>query len=215
MNWRTTQQRLNNLLGTRLVVDGIPGPLTRQAVEHALDRLPQRPPADPAPEPEPEHPATGPRFRTPYDALASHLGLARIPGPRHEPIIVGWLESLASWLATDGDETAWCGAAAAFACDASEHERVEGWKAARALEWQHVGLPIARADVQRGDCVALTRRGGGHVAFFHAARADGRWDLLGGNQGGRVSIAPYSLAALVAVRRLRPLDGSPPRLPRA
>ena len=30
-----------------------------------------------------------------------HLGLAEIPGPRHSPVIVGWLARLKAWWAED------------------------------------------------------------------------------------------------------------------
>ena len=59
----------------------------------------------------------------------------------------------------------------------------------RAKDWLNWGIPIA--DAAPGCVVVYDRTGGGHVGFALARDTSDRILTLGGNQGNRVSIAPF------------------------
>ena len=70
----------------------------------------------------------------------------------------------------------------------------------RARQWLNWGQEVALKDAQRGDTVVTSREGGHHVALFDRVES-GRVYLLGGNQGNRVSIAPFSPSVIQGIRR--------------
>lgn len=123
-----------------------------------------------------------------------HVGLAEIPGKEHQPVIVGWLKDLGAWWSED--ETPWCGTFVAH-CMREAHitlpqhwYRAKGW-----LTWgQALALPIV------GCVVVFERAGGGHVGLVVGRDQDGHLMVLGGNQGNRVSIAPFDMARVLAYR---------------
>jgi uncharacterized protein (TIGR02594 family) len=121
-------------------------------------------------------------------------GLKEIPGPRHESVILRWLEDLRAWW-TD-DETPWCGVFVAHCVKSAGHPLPRYWMRAQAwLEW---GQPIDVA--ARGAVVVFSRQGGGHVGFVVGRDARGNLLVLGGNQGNAVSIAPFERSRVLGFR---------------
>jgi len=99
------------------------------------------------------------------------------------------------------DETPWCAAfVGAMLEDAGHKSTRSGW----ALSYAKYGWPVAYPAV--GAIAYMQRKNsagkviGGHVGFVVGERADGSIMLLGGNQGDRVSVAPFSKARIMGYR---------------
>ncbi|MGL6245657.1 TIGR02594 family protein [Pseudomonas sp.] len=136
----------------------------------------------------------------------SFLGTAEIPGPRHNATILGWLERLKAWWRDD--ETPWCGVFVAHCLREAGHEIPKLWMRARA--WADWGISLEWPVV--GCIVVFSRAGGGHVGFVVGRDNAGNLMVLGGNQGDRVSIAPFSPGRVIAYRW--PADDAPPDITR-
>lgn len=121
-----------------------------------------------------------------------HLGVAEVPGPKHSPVIQSWLHKLRAWW--NDDETPWCGVFVAACMDAVGIPLPKYWMRAKAwAEWgSRLSAPIP------GCIVVFERQGGGHVGFVVGRTAKGHLMVLGGNQGNRVSIAPFDRTRVVA-----------------
>lgn len=139
----------------------------------------------------------------PWVATArGYLGTAEIPGPEHNPTIQQWLIGLRAWWRDD--ETPWCGAFVARCLQEHEIELPKHWYRARAwLDW---GAPLAAPAL---GAIAVFERGPhtGHVNFIVGRDARGALHGLGGNQGNRVSIAPFAASRVLGYRwpRAHPL----------
>lgn len=123
-----------------------------------------------------------------------HLGLAETPGRETTPVIRRWLISLNAWW-TD-DETPWCGTYCAAVMREAGLMVPKHWYRARAwLDW---GLPL---DAPVPGCLVIyARSGGGHVGFIVGRDQLDRLLTLGGNQGNRVSIAPFARERVLGYR---------------
>lgn len=131
----------------------------------------------------------------PWLAIARrHIGVAETPGRETTPIIRRWLMDLRAWW-TD-DATPWCGVFAAAVMREAGVPLPKHWYRARAwLEW---GLPI---DEPALGCIVVYERGGaGHVGFVVGLDPARRILTLGGNQGDRVSIAPFDPTRVLGYR---------------
>lgn len=123
-----------------------------------------------------------------------HIGLAEIPGPKHNLTILNWLKELKAWWADD--ETPWCGVFVAYCMKAAGVEVPKYYM--RAKDWAAWGDAIKKPTL--GCVVVFERQGGGHVGFVVGQDEQGRLMVLGGNQGNRVSIAPFDPARAIAYR---------------
>ena len=121
-----------------------------------------------------------------------HLGVAEVPGPKNSPVIQSWLHKLRAWW--NDDETPWCGVFVAACMDTVGIPLPKYWMRAKAwAEWgSRLPAPIP------GCIVVFERRGGGHVGFVVGRTAIGHLMVLGGNQGNRVSIAPFDRTRAIA-----------------
>lgn len=122
------------------------------------------------------------------------IGLREIPGAQTAPRIAGWLQQLGAWWRDD--ETPWCGVAVAAWMRTAGITPPPAWYRAKA--WSTWGTPLA-APVP-GCVVVFERQGGGHVGLVEAVDQAGRLLVLGGNQGNRVSIAPFDRTRVAAYR---------------
>ena len=121
-----------------------------------------------------------------------HLGLAEVPGKRHNPVITQWLITLRAWWRDD--ETPWCGTFVAHCCRIAGRRLPKHWY--RALAWADAGT---RLPAPAYGCIAVFgRQGGGHVGFVVGRSRDGHLMVLGGNQGNKVSIAKFAKERVVA-----------------
>ena len=110
-----------------------------------------------------------------------YIGLAEIPGPKHNPTIIKWLTKLKAWW--KDDETPWCGTFVAHCFDACGIPLPKHWY--RAKDWLTWGVAVAP---RLGAVAVFERKGGGHVGFLVGETAT-TYAVLGGNQGNKVSIA--------------------------
>lgn len=124
----------------------------------------------------------------------AHIGLAEIPGRETAPAIARWLRDLRAWW-TD-DDTPWCGVFVAHCCRTAGLSLPAYWY--RAVAWAEWGIPLERPTL--GAVAVFSRQGGGHVGFVVGRDEVGRLLVLGGNQGDRVSVAPFDRDRLVALR---------------
>jgi uncharacterized protein (TIGR02594 family) len=123
------------------------------------------------------------------------IGLKEVPGPRHNPTILGfWSKLGASWLKTDEDP--WCGGFMAWAM--AEAKIVYPKLYPRAAEWKTWGVSCKP---QLGAIGVKARPGGNHVFTMVGITADGsRYKALGGNQGNGVSIIDIRVNDVDAIR---------------
>lgn len=123
-----------------------------------------------------------------------HVGVAEVPGKATAPTIARWLRELRAWWSDD--ETPWCGVFVAAVLRDAKLPVAKNWFRARAwLDW---GVPIR--EPAPGCVVVFNRAGGGHVAFAVGRDVLGRLVALGGNQGNRVSIAPFDPLRVLGYR---------------
>jgi uncharacterized protein (TIGR02594 family) len=122
------------------------------------------------------------------------VGLAEIPGKEHSPVIQRWLKSLGAWW-TD-DETPWCGTAVAHWMRETGMPLPRHWY--RAKGWLDWGVVLEHPLV--GCVVVFEREGGGHVALVVGQDQNGNLMCLGGNQGNRVTIAPFKRQRVAGYR---------------
>lgn len=126
-----------------------------------------------------------------------HVGLREIPGKNHNSTILKWLVSLKAWWRED--ETPWCGTFVAHCLRTAKLETPKHWYRAKA--YALCGSPCNKDSIPFGAICIKSRQGGGHVFFAVARSRDGQTIYgLGGNQGNMVSIVPFKLGEIDAVR---------------
>lgn len=121
-------------------------------------------------------------------------GIKEIPGPGTHPVLARWLGQLGGWWSDD--ETAWCGTFASTCLVEAGLPKPRAWYRARA--YAEYGHELDRRAY--GAIVVYERGGGGHVGFIVGQDERGRILTLGGNQGDRVSIAPFDAWRVIAYR---------------
>ena len=124
-----------------------------------------------------------------------YIGVREIPGPRHNPTIMGWLRKLKSWI--KDDETAWCGTFCAAVMQEAGLPVPREFPSARA--WADWGANLRESVIAPGAVLVFSRKGGGHVGFYVGEDAVA-YHVLGGNQGDAVSIVRISKARCIAIR---------------
>lgn len=191
------QTRLNER-GEKLVVDGDGGPKTRAALDR---QLPGSTPALKTVTPPVSLPAQTLRSQHHYARAKEYLGLKEQSGPGTHPKIKEMLALAPSWLDQDDSKTAWCGLFRGYIghlCATgmpADHYRAAAW-----ANWG-VAVPLNNpAAWQRGDTIIMRRTGGNHVALLDRVEGNKVY-CLGGNQSNAVTIAPFDLSLITAVRR--------------
>lgn len=123
-----------------------------------------------------------------------YIGLAEIPGKEHAPQIIQWLAKLKAWWRED--ETPWCGTFVAACFQETGYALPQHWY--RAKDWMNWGMGMPVPTV--GSVVVYERKGGGHVGFVVGRDQHDNLMTLGGNQGNRVSIAPFTRDRVIGYR---------------
>ncbi len=138
---------------------------------------------------------------TAFDVAQRFIDVRELPGEKDNPFILAMLTLDNTW--PQHDEVPWC---SAFVNYVAWLLRLPRSKSLAARSWTHVGAAITLADAVPGFDIVVLSRGTnpahGHVGFFSGIGTEGGIDLLGGNQGNTVSVRPFSLDRLVAVRRI-------------
>ncbi len=132
------------------------------------------------------------------EAAIHELGQSERKGRVHNDRIVAYHQ--ATTLAASDDETPWC---SSFVCWCLEVSGLRSTQSAAARSFLSWGQEVALAEALRGDIVVLSRNKPwqGHVGFFWGHGPDGKIQVLGGNQDGRVSVQDYDSDRLLSVRR--------------
>lgn len=122
------------------------------------------------------------------------IGIKEVLGPKNNPVIIGWLKKLKSWITSD--ESAWCGVWVAHCMQDAGLPVAPTWYRAKAwLEWgRKLDRPVY------GCVVVFTRIGGGHVGFVVGKNKKGQLMVLGGNQKDMVCILPFDMARVAGYR---------------
>lgn len=180
--------------------DGIVGPRTRANLDSPQCRATSRPRQPSAPRPARQQ-RPGPAGEPRWLAIARREICTRevAPGPGSNPRIVEYHQ--ATSLRAQDDATPWC---AAFVSWVLEQAGVRSTRSARAKSYLDWGNAL---DHPRAGAITVFHRGSGppssrgpgHVGFL-IEDADGRIDLLGGNQRNHVNIKAYSTSRLLAYR---------------
>lgn len=125
-----------------------------------------------------------------------YLGTKEIPGAKHNDVIVKWYADSGNRQIKD-DETAWC---AAFTGAMLKAVGLKGTNSLAARSYLNWGTKLDKPKV---GAITVFKRGNstwqGHVAFFLRDLGD-RIEVLGGNQGNKVSITTYSKKSLLGYR---------------
>lgn len=138
----------------------------------------------------------------------SYLGLREYRGNRHNPKILEWWSKCR--LPFTDDETPWC---AGFVGGVMEECGIRSTRsaAARSYNWQGWGKSLSKPCV--GAVVVFwrkSRRGPyGHVGIVVGRDQNKNLMVLGGNQGNRVSIKPFSRSRVLSYHY--PPGHTPPR----
>jgi len=123
-----------------------------------------------------------------------YIGRAEIPGERTADFITKALVFMGAWWRDD--ETPWCGVGAGACLKHAGVTPPKAYYRAKAyLDW---GVKLDRAIY--GCIVVFTRQGGGHVGFVVGKDDKNRLMVLGGNQGNKVSIAPFDQTRVAGYR---------------
>lgn len=132
-----------------------------------------------------------------YNIAKSRIGITEWAGSKHNPeILKMFADSGNSWV--KDDETAWCAAFVASVLLEAGVEHTGKLNARSYMDWG-----VATSTPKPGDVVVFWRGSEdgwqGHVAFYHGKNEAGIW-VIGGNQGNKVSLVPYSEARLLGYR---------------
>lgn len=120
------------------------------------------------------------------DIGRKYIGVKEVPGPTHNPIILG-MWKLARLAGIKNDEVPWC---SGFACAVMEEAGIQSPRTDGAKNWLNWGMVLSSPAY---GCVVVFRRPGGwHVGFVVGTDAKGNLMVLGGNQGNQVSIAAFA-----------------------
>jgi uncharacterized protein (TIGR02594 family) len=128
----------------------------------------------------------------------SYLGLKEIPGKHHSPTILGWWKKLKD--AIRDDETPWCGGYVGGVLAECGLPVVKSPAGAR--NWLNLPKVLDRPAY---GCIVVFWRGkksgwSGHVGFLVGKDQKGNLMILGGNQGNKVSIKPFSPSRVLGYR---------------
>ena len=136
----------------------------------------------------------------------TYTGLAEIRGPKHNKVILGWLDKLGAWWRND--ETPWCGVFVAHCLDFVDQPYPTMYMRAKA--WADYGSLLRRDRLAPGAILVFDRAGGGHVGFYVGEDA-GHYFVLGGNQGNAVNVMKLGKSRLLASRwpKGEPVIGKP------
>ena len=129
----------------------------------------------------------------------SFIGTREIVGPKHSPIIMGWIKELGAkvlGVTVNDDETPWCGTFMALLMKRSG--LTSPAIAVRAASWGRAGAWGRELLGPRLGCIMVfTRAGGGHVGLYLGEDAT-HFHILGGNQTNSVSITRIAKERLAA-----------------
>src|ERR1700755_1222837 len=149
-------------------------------------RVVHPPPVTRAPRHLPPLPDDAPEW---YVHARMETGIKEMPGAAFHPRIMEYFKATTLGTSVQNDETAWC---SAFACWCMERSGIASPHRANARSWLNWGEKLT---TPRFGCIVVFWRGSpqsaqGHVGFYVSETAS-TVNVLGGNQGNQVCVAPY------------------------
>lgn len=138
------------------------------------------------------------------------LGIQEIPGPKSNPVILGFAKTLGVESIYTNDDQAWCALSQCYICYKAGHPILykDKYDYLRALSFLKVGKEISSdtwievplTDAVFGDTLIFKRPGGGHVAVY-IGESKTHYIVMGGNQNNMYSFTRVAKERLVGVRR--------------
>lgn len=125
----------------------------------------------------------------------TQIGTREIVGPEHNPTVVDYWRIGRVALTVRDDETAWC---AAFVNAALESTGYAGTQSGRARSFLDTKM-FKNCDPHLGAIAVFSSAAGpanGHVGFVDSVSSN-HINVLGGNQGNAVSVAPFPRSRLL------------------
>jgi len=142
-----------------------------------------------------------------HDIANRFIGMSEVKGSASNPGILAMLKLDGDW--PEDDAVPWCSAALNYWAWLL---RLPRSKSLRARSWLAVGRAIADAEARVGFDVVILKQhiddpdahsldARGHVGLYSGGFAQ-TIHVLGGNQGDRVSVAPFPFERVLGIRRL-------------
>ena len=127
------------------------------------------------------------------------MGVTEVPGPKSNPVILGWAKALGGWVASwyKDDDTAWCGLFIGNVIATTLPAEALPANPLGALNWSKFGRELKIPEP--GAILTFVRPGGGHVGLYVGEDAT-HLHVLGGNQANSVNITRIERGRLQAVR---------------
>ena len=123
-----------------------------------------------------------------------YIGTKEVPGVKHSPLILSWWKKIKRG-GIKSDEVPWCAAFVGAMLEESGLVSSRFESAKSYLTWgERLSKPLY------GCIVVFARNSGGHVGFVVGKDATGRLMVLGGNQGDKVSVVPFSVDRVAGYR---------------
>lgn len=137
-----------------------------------------------------------------------YIGVTEIPGPKSNPVIMGWAKKLGGWIASwyQNDDTPWCGLFVGNVIATTLPQEPMPANPLGALNWKKFGK---EGRVAVGAILVFKRTGGGHVGFY-VGEDRTHYHVLGGNQDNAVNIKRIEKKRLVAGGIRWPSTGEAP-----
>ena len=133
-----------------------------------------------------------------FKIALKETGVTEIPGPKSNERIDEYHKSCGY---SHRDDVPWC---SSFVNWCLEKAGIKGTKNPMARSWLNWGYPVD--EPKKGDVVIFWRNSpdssSGHVGFYVNKYGD-LIEVLGGNQGNKVSYAYYSESRLLGYRRVK------------
>jgi uncharacterized protein (TIGR02594 family) len=125
-----------------------------------------------------------------------YQGTHEVPGPKSNPVILGWAKRLGGFIASyyRDDAIPWC---ALFVNAVLNEAGLKGTGSLAARSFEAWGERLAGP--APGAVLVFVRAGGGHVGFYVGESADA-YRVLGGNQSDTVNETWVAKARLTAIR---------------
>lgn len=190
-----------NALGSKLTVDGVPGPVTQaELMKYDVALVVSQKPALP-------DVTVGGDYTHmhPVDWVRGELGQKEIAGSKDNPRI-RWYHTHCANIGSKEhpDEVPWCSSFVNAAADECGMEKTDN---ALAASWKSYGVDTGD-QVEEGDIVCI---GSSHVTLANKAfnrRTAKTFEGLGGNQGNACKVSTYSVSSISTVRKWKPKPGT-------
>ncbi len=136
------------------------------------------------------------------------VGQKEIPGPKSNPVIMGWAKRFGGWIANyfSDDDIPWCGLFIGHVIATTLPKEPLPANPLGALQWRKFGK---ETPASLGAILVFSRSGGGHVGIY-VGEDKSHYHVLGGNQSNMVNVTRIDKSRLVAGGIRWPKTGEAP-----